>query len=79
MSSKDEQYKKEIGARIKEVRVAEGLNQMDFSARLGVSQPTIYRVELAERLPSLSLIRELSRCFGVSLEWLINGDDTAGK
>ncbi len=79
MSSKDEQYKKEIGARIKEVRVAEGLNQMDFSGRLGVSQPTIYRIELGERLPSLSLVRELCRCFKVSFDWLINGDDAASK
>ena len=75
MSRKDEQYIRELGARIKEIRISSGHTQVNFAKEVGVSQPTMYRVEAGERLPDVLLLREISKKFKVSLGMLINGED----
>lgn len=68
-------YKLEIGQRIKEVRSKAGKNQVEFSGMVGCSQPKIYRIEQGERLPDVILLKKTSEIFGVTLEWLINGKE----
>lgn len=66
---------KSVGSRIKSVREKSGLNQKDFGRRLGVSLPTINRVENNHRLPDVSLVVRMFDEFGCDLKWLLTGKD----
>lgn len=56
--------------RIKSLRLALGLNQTVFGARLGVRQTTVAGWETGLRVPSDAVIISICREFGVSPEWL---------
>lgn len=56
--------------RIKSLRLALGLNQTAFGARLGVRQTTVAGWEAGLRVPSDAVIISMCREFGVSPEWL---------
>ncbi len=56
--------------RIKSLRLALGLNQTAFGARLGVRQTTVAGWETGLRVPSDAVIISICREFGVSPEWL---------
>lgn len=65
---------KEVGKRIKSVREKTGLSQKDFGLRLGVSLPTISRVEKGHRLPDVQLVINMTEQFGCDLNWLLIGE-----
>ena len=56
--------------RIKSLRLALGLNQTVFGARLGVRQTTVAGWGTGLRVPSDAVIISICREFGVSPEWL---------
>ncbi len=62
-----------IGARIKRLRDAQKLTQQQFSDKLGVSRGYIPLIERGTKEPSEQLLLHISRAFGVSLEWLKEG------
>lgn len=59
--------------RIKELRKALGLNQMEFGKRIGVAPNTISTYENGTRALSDAIIMLVCREFGVSETWLRTG------
>lgn len=62
-----------MGERIKQVRLAAGLTQVQFAERIGLSRNFIAVIETSDRKPSDRTISDICREFGVSLAWLQDG------
>ncbi|MBQ2633097.1 MAG: helix-turn-helix transcriptional regulator [Oscillospiraceae bacterium] len=62
-----------VGARIRQVRQAEGLTMREFVARIGISAPSLSLIENGKSGASPQTIRSISREFGVSEDWLRDG------
>ena len=60
--------------RIKVVRKALGLSQMDFGSKIGVKQGTVAAYESGARIPLDSVIVSICREFNVSERWLRTGE-----
>jgi putative transcriptional regulator len=56
------------GHPLKEWRKREGLRQEDAAARLGISKPTVSRLEKGRRMPSLTLAVKLSERTGIPVK-----------
>ncbi|MFH1810676.1 MAG: helix-turn-helix domain-containing protein [Pseudomonadota bacterium] len=70
----------QIGQRIREARKTLGLNQRDFSARIGKHYNTVAAWEAGSSLPDLSVGKALARELGVPFLWLATGEgDPASK
>lgn len=69
----------DIRDRIKKVRVAAGLNQIEFIAKCNINQSAYNHIETKKREASLSLIQIVSKNFNVSYDWLIDGVGTMYK
>lgn len=69
-----EKYNREIGKRIKSLRLKTGLSQADFAEKIKVSQPGLYRWEAGTREISALAVKMIAEEFDCSLEWLINGE-----
>lgn len=66
--------KKETAGRIRAVRQDVGLNQLEFSIRVGLkSQAHLSKIERAEIDPPLGLLRRISKIFNVSIDYLLTG------
>lgn len=66
-----------IGERIREVRLSAGLSQAEFGAKIGVSLPTVVRVEKGVFGLRLDFVQTVAQCFGCDLGWLITGERRA--
>lgn len=64
-----------IADRLKAVRTDCGLNQIEFSKRIGVTNAHISRMEKGITIPSDSLTKLICKEFGVNEEWLKAGID----
>jgi transcriptional regulator with XRE-family HTH domain len=64
---------KEIGKRIKKLRVYLGLTQRDFAEKIYSSYRSVQNWESGERYISESNLRLLIDEYGVSREWLLTG------
>lgn len=64
----------EVGRRIRELRMRDGLSQDDLAARVYVSRQTISSWENAKTYPDVQSILLLSQIFGTSTDDLIKGD-----
>lgn len=62
-----------IGSRIRKVRQDAGLTQKAFGQLVGVSLPTVNRVENNQRSPDSEFLVEISRKFATDLNWLLTG------
>lgn len=65
----------EIGQRIKRLRKAKNLTTLDLGMMLYVAQTTVWRWEHGERTPSVYMLVQLARVLGVSIQYLITGED----
>ena len=63
----------EIGQRVKQIRVENGLNQEAFGKRLGVTGTAISRIENGDRKLTSTMEMVLCREFNVSGIWLTEG------
>lgn len=61
--------------RLKELRVAKGLSQMQLANKLGISQSAIAKWELGKTEPTASAIVALSEFFGESADYLLGITD----
>ena len=59
--------------RIKEVRKNSGLTQTEFGERIGATRPMIASYEGGAVIPADTVLKLISKEFGVSYEWLKNG------
>lgn len=62
-----------IKDRIKEVRVAANLTQLEFAEKLSLTRNYIAQVEIGAKEPSDRTIRDICREFNVSETWLRTG------
>lgn len=63
-----------VGVRVREARLAANLSQRELSFP-GCSSAYISRIERGERIPSLQVMREISRRTGISEQILAFGSD----
>lgn len=63
----------EIGARIKKTRNL--LTQKEFAESLGVARTYVSNIEYGRTKPSLEFLINISKCYHVSLDWLLLGHD----
>ena len=64
---------KEIGQRIKKVRMKNGLTQPQFAEIIGTSYCHVSRIEPGIRMASLDLLATIATTFDVTLDYLILG------
>ena len=64
---------KEIGARIRKLRIEKELTQQKLADALGVTLSTIGRIECGIKMPSLDLLVDIATFFSASLDYLILG------
>lgn len=64
----------ERGHRIAQARKKKGLTQPQLADRVGVSRPTIARIEAGLTSPSVQIALAISRQLGESVETLFGGD-----
>ncbi len=67
----------EFGERIYNLRKKSGLSQEEFADKLGVSRQAVSKWETGQSVPDSEKAAAIGAFFGVSLDWLINGTETA--
>ena len=60
-----------FGERLKDLRITEGLSQMELSIKTGLSQSAIAKWELNKTEPTASALIVLSKFFGESVDYLL--------
>lgn len=66
-----------FGERIKELRVANKMKQDEFANEIEVAPSTVGAYERDTREPSFEILRRMSKCFNVSIDYLLcNADDS---
>ena len=65
---------KDVGQRIAKLRKASGWSQMELAEKLNVSDKTVSKWENGG-MPSIDLLPGLSSLFGVSIDYLLTGND----
>lgn len=68
-----------VGERITVLRKRAKLSQEQLAKRLNVSASTIGMYEQGRREPSIRTLAELSKIFGVSLDYLITGSEVTDR
>lgn len=63
-----------LSDRIKEVREAVGLNQIDFAKRIGIGSSGMSKLESGSNTPSEQTLRLICSEFGISRQWLEFGE-----
>lgn len=67
-----------IGIRIRELRLAQGLSQVELGKKIGLTQKAITTYERETREPNIETIKALAKVFGVSVEALF-GEGRKGE
>ncbi len=65
-----------IGKFIKELRIEKGLTQSQFAEMLGVSNMAVSKWERGINIPDISIVKEISEKFGVSIGDILLGEVT---
>jgi transcriptional regulator with XRE-family HTH domain len=66
--------KKEMAIRLRWAREQAGLSQGQVAHRMGMHRPTISQIEAGERNVRIDELDRLAELYGVSREWLVDGD-----
>ncbi|MDQ3990029.1 MAG: helix-turn-helix domain-containing protein [Actinomycetota bacterium] len=57
----------DLGRRVRELRVRQGLSQTELARRAGMTQPAVARFEAGGTVPTLPVLERLARSLGVQL------------
>ncbi len=60
---------------IKNLRIANGINQVQLAKKLGVTKQTVSNWENDNILPSVEMLVNIAKCFSVSLDCLMELDN----
>ena len=71
MSTKDERFFKDLGARVAQLRKDQGLTQTQLAERLGIAQQTLAHYEVGRLRVAASMLPTLAQTLGSSVEELI--------
>ncbi len=66
---------KEVGHRLKSLRKARGMTQEQLSDILHVSPNHVYKMESGGRMPSMEICVNISKFFGVSIDYILIGKE----
>lgn len=61
-----------LNERIKELRIASGMNQVELAKKLGVSKQSISNWENDNIQPSIEMLLKIARIFSVSTDYLLD-------
>ncbi len=64
-----------LNERIRELRTAYGMNQVELAKKLGVSKQSVSNWENDNIQPSIEMLVKLSRIFSVSTDYLLGESD----
>ncbi len=64
----------ELGARLKQLRLAAGLTQAELARRTGIHRPNIARVEAGRHTPSLETLAKIAEAMGVPATRIFSDD-----
>lgn len=67
------------GRRIKQLRLSNGLTQEQLAEKMNVTSTYIVKIENSHRTGSIEFSVELADCFGVSLDYLLLGEEVENK
>ncbi|GEN83588.1 hypothetical protein SLU01_19000 [Sporosarcina luteola] len=64
-----------LGERIKKLREREGIQQIDFAKKIGVSNVVLSRYESGERKPDYDILQKIADFFCVTTDYLLGRTD----
>ena len=64
-------YMKDLGQKLKDLRLEKGLTQAEVSKKLGLTRTAIANYELGIREPSLEILKKICKFFEVSSDFLL--------
>ena len=67
-----------LNIRLAFLRIGKGWSQAELARRIGVSASAVGMYEQGRREPSLSIVVQLAREFGVSTDYLLTGETQQG-
>jgi transcriptional regulator with XRE-family HTH domain len=65
--------------RLRHVREQLGLTRAGFTQQLRVTRNSVSRYELGHQVPTAAVLVRIARVGGVSLDWLLAGDDAGAS
>jgi transcriptional regulator with XRE-family HTH domain len=68
---------KSVAERLREARLAAGVSQGQVAKLLGYHRPTITEIEADRRKVSAEEIQKFAETYGVSVNWLLTGKQSA--
>lgn len=68
-----------FGERLRQLRTAKGLSQMDFAKQIKISKSSVNMYERNEREPSLVTLEVIADYFNVDLDYLLGKSDYTNK
>lgn len=69
----DKTFRKEIGARFKEIRLQLNLSQKNLSSTLSTTQANVANIERGAIYPNMTILLILTTEYQVNLSWLLTG------
>ena len=66
---------KNLGERLRELRIREGWSQRELAERSRISQTTISQIENGKRNPSADVLKRLVGALGVSANFLLGNEE----
>ena len=60
---------------LRKIRIKKNLNQQKVALDLHISREALSHYETGKREPSLAMLLQMSKYFGVSIEYLITGEE----
>ena len=71
----DTPSKKEIGQRLKKLRLEQDLSQAEFASILALSRSNYSQIELGNQFPPYEVLIGVSKHYNKSYEWILHGTD----
>lgn len=68
-----------FGERLRQLRTAKELSQMDLAKQLKISKSSVNMYERCEREPSLEMLEKIADFFNVDLDYLLGKSDCANR
>jgi len=79
MSPEEQDFYRDLGERIADLRKDAGLTQLQLATELGISQQQVLSFEKGRRRIPVSLLPQLAQILAVSAEFLISGEAPTTK
>jgi transcriptional regulator with XRE-family HTH domain len=72
---RERQIWEQIGYRIRRARIAKGMSVDELAGKVGVSAPTLYRIEVGVMGTTMGHLKDLAQALGLGLADLVDPDD----